>query len=260
LQSSWLHGRILLNLDTEDDTELTIGCAGGVDVTGTLALSATPTPTNHVARTISLRGLTGGHSGMDIHLGRGNANKLMNRLLWQLHNQFDILIHSIDGGSLRNAIPRESTAIITCQRDDVNDIQTWLLSETQVLQGEYAVTDPDLTISFVESELPETVVFREHQERILQATYAIHHGIFRMSPNVPGLVQTSNNLARVHLANNSITWACLTRSSVDSERDDLARMIRATLELAGAQVELAGEYPGWQPAPQSAIVDLMSRV
>ncbi len=256
LQAGWLKGKVLLNLDTEEDNELTIGCAGGIDVTGTLTASTEPTPTKHLGFQIRVRGLNGGHSGMDIHLGRGNANKLMNRLLWQAAQKFELRIASIDGGSLRNAIPRESLAIIAVPAIH-GSFQDWMAAETEVLKSEYATTDPDLVVELENCEAPANVVASSAQSQILGVTYAIPNGIFRMSPSVPGLVQTSNNLAKILLTDGKLQWACLTRSSVDSERDELARMIQATMQLAGAQVTFAGDYPGWQPDPNSQIVKLM---
>ncbi|MEZ6096181.1 MAG: aminoacyl-histidine dipeptidase [Pirellulaceae bacterium] len=260
LKPDWVQGRVLLNLDTEEDNELTIGCAGGVDVTGTLELKRVATPTDHVGLQIEVSGLTGGHSGMDIHLGRGNANKLMNRLLWQLESKFNIHLHSIDGGSLRNAIPRESTAVLSAKANDVERIKEWIVAEASVLASEYSVTDPGLKVTCNAVNAPTDVIDKAQQTAILNATYALHNGIFRMSPNVEGLVQTSNNLAKVHTSDTELTWACLTRSSVDTERDELARMLSATMQLTGATVEFAGDYPGWQPAPQSNIVELMSKL
>jgi dipeptidase D len=259
LNSSWLEGRVLLNLDTEEDTELTIGCAGGIDVTGTLELNYDPLPAGYSSLVARVRGLTGGHSGMDIHLGRGNANKLINRLLWQATQRFAIRLGSLDGGSLRNAIPREATAQLAVKNSQLDSLQLWFTAESQVILSEYAVTDPQLSITLEPCPQLGSVLDPAQQQAILATSYAIPNGIFRMSPSVPGLVQSSNNLARVFVQDGKLQWACLTRSSVDSERDDLARMIQAILELAGASVTLAGDYPGWQPAPQSGIVTLMSQ-
>lgn len=258
LNADWLKGRILLNLDTEEDSELTIGCAGGVDVTGTMELQSCSVPQDHVTLIAHVRGLTGGHSGMDIHLGRGNANKILNRFLWQATNRFDIRLSNFDGGSLRNAIPREATATLAVPTAQLDSLRQWFEAEVKVLSSEYSVTDPDLTITLEAHSACASVLSEAQQTAILSATYAIPNGIFRMSPSVSGLVQTSNNLARLLIADSQLQWACLTRSSVDSERDDLARMITAAMQLAGASVTLAGDYPGWQPSPESKIVKFMS--
>ncbi len=260
LKPGWINGKILLNLDTEDDRELTIGCAGGVDVTGKARYQLEPTPARHSGHKLAVRGLTGGHSGMEIHLGRGNSNKLMNRLLWQLAEQFSIRLASFEGGSLRNAIPREAFAVLAIEENKAAAAKAFVEQEASVLKNEYSITDPGLVITWEDCEAPSKVLATSDQSAALHATYAVPNGIFRMSPSVAGLVQTSNNLAKITLKDGQMEWACLTRSSVDSERHDLARMIKAALLSAKADVTFAGDYPGWQPEPTSKIVSLMKRV
>ncbi len=259
LEEGLLHGRILLNLDTEEDHELTIGCAGGVDVTATGHYPSVPTPPDSVAFQLMVRGLTGGHSGTQIHEGLGNANKIMNRLLWNASEYFELQIAEIDGGGLRNAIPRESQARIVVSPERADELQRWFARTASAIQSEYVSTDPDLVIECKPQQpVPENVVPRETQRLLLGAIYGVHSGIFRMSPDVDDLVQTSNNLARVLVQDGEISIGCLTRSSVDSERDDLANAIKAVLQLTGATVEFGSDYPGWQPKPDSTIVRLMS--
>ena len=258
LAPGWLKGTILLNLDTEDDDELTIGCAGGVDVTATHKYLPEETPAGMSGFSIQIRGLTGGHSGMDIHLGRANANRLMNRLLWNAAQEFPVRIHRIDGGGLRNAIPRESTAQIAVCNDSVDDFKAWFDVQKEEILAEYRTTDPDADLSLETVDVPETVVPEKLQKYLLGTLYGVPSGIYRMSPDVEGLVQTSNNLARVLLADGSMTIGCLTRSSVDSERDELAHGICAVLQLTGATLETSGEYPGWTPDPDAPIIQLMS--
>jgi dipeptidase D len=260
LQPGLLHGKILLNLDTEEDDELTIGCAGGVDVASTRAYSPENTPQGMAGYRILVRGLKGGHSGGDIHLGRANANKVMNRLLWGAARRFGLRVAEIDGGGLRNAIPRESLAIVAVPAAQSQDFEAWLREESATICVEYATTDPDANTALEKVQPPWQVVPLDVQRLILGTIYACPNGVHRMSPEMEGLVQTSNNLARVLVKEGGILIGCLTRSAVNSERDDLAQAVQANFELAGAKVEFAGAYPGWQPAPHSAIVEILSRL
>lgn len=255
LKGGLLTGEILLNLDTEADNELTIGCAGGLDITaaGTYAQRS---PNGTAGLQINVKGLTGGHSGGDIHLGRGNANKIMNRILTILDRELTIEIASVMGGSLRNAIPRESTATIVARDTDKLINRVSELAATIV--DEYAITDPQLIITCTSVDTPSAVASREFQEKMLRALYTCPNGIYRMSPSISGLVQSSNNLAKVSIQNGSFNFQCLTRSSVDSEKFDLANSISAAFELMNAEVSQGNAYPGWQPQPDSAIVKLMS--
>ncbi|MBL7713602.1 MAG: aminoacyl-histidine dipeptidase [Chitinophagaceae bacterium] len=257
LEGGLLDGHILLNLDTEEDHELTIGCAGGLDLTAQGSYETIAGPANQQAYTIRIKGLTGGHSGGDIHLGRGNANKLMNRVLYTLQ-EHNISISSIDGGSLRNAIPRESVALITADKAKNDALHTLFTALAATLKAEYATTDPQLELLIEDATMPEKVMAAAFQNKILRALYACPNGIYRMSPDIKGLVQSSNNLARVLIKDGSYSIQCLTRSSVDSEKTDLANAISSTLELAGASVNRNNGYPGWQPNPDAPIIKLMS--
>ncbi len=250
LKGGLLSGKILLNLDTEDDEELTIGCAGGVDVTA--SGNYTPLNVDTCPRyRLSVTGLNGGHSGMDIHKGYGNANKIMNRILFQLKDAIRIV--EIDGGGLRNAIPRESFALFLAKIDLKDTIST-LIHE---ITAEYAVTDPEIKIEFEEAGQGEKYLPKEFQDQILRSIYACPSGIYRMSPDIDGLVQTSNNLARVLVKDGKYEVLCLTRSSVESEKWDIADAIGSCFELIGAKVEHSGSYPGWAPKPDAAIIKLM---
>ncbi|GAB4381317.1 MAG: aminoacyl-histidine dipeptidase [Salibacteraceae bacterium] len=258
LKGGELSGSILLNLDTEDDDELTIGCAGGIDVTSEGSYGVEAVPSGWQAFKVAITGLTGGHSGMDIHLGRANANKLMNRLLYRLMQTMQGRIVSIDGGGLRNAIPRESEAVVVL--DGAQSITDFAKSIEAEFRAEYSTTDPDLTVSFGKTELPREMMARKDQDAILAAVYACPVGIYRMSPDISGLVQTSNNLARVLVRNGTYSVQCLTRSSVESEKMDLATAIKLLFELAGGTVTFGGEYPGWTPKPSAPIVQLMTEI
>ncbi|MBI5917227.1 MAG: aminoacyl-histidine dipeptidase [Bacteroidetes bacterium] len=260
LQGGLLHAKYLLNLDTEDDRELTIGCAGGVDVTGEGSYEQEPVPGDVQAFRIGVKGLTGGHSGMDIHLGRGNANKLMNRLLSGGAAQCGLRISAIEGGSLRNAIPRESFAVVVVPAAQSVAFQAFIKQEAATLQAENRTTDPDLAVVCEATTLPGKVLDKEFQQKLLRVIYACANGIHRMSPDIKDLVQTSNNLSRVLVKDGQYSIQCLTRGSVDSEKMDLANAIKSTLELVGAKVTFGSEYPGWQPMPESRIVKLMSSI
>lgn len=257
LRQNWLEGKLLLNLDTEDDDELTIGCAGGVDVTGNATYNSEAPAAGSVGRAITVKGLNGGHSGMDIHKGLGNANKIMNRILARLNEVADVRISTVDGGSLRNAIPRESFAQVAVSPAELTAVQSVFDEVAAELLAEYKTTDPQLAISISEIEVPSSVMTKEDQRGLIDAIYAIPCGIHRMSPDIADLVQTSNNLARVELKNGKIQILCLTRSAVDSEKMDHARAIRSAMQLCGADVEFAGSYPGWAPDPSSEILKTM---
>lgn len=257
LKGGMLEGKIMLNLDTEDDRELTIGCAGGIDVTGTGKYN--PEVANGlVGYDIAVKGLTGGHSGMDIHRGRGNANKLMNRILFQAARKFGLRLHSVDGGSLRNAIPRESFAKVGLPTDQATAFEAFVKSEAAAIVAEHGFTDPKMSVSASQSDAAKDYLDADFQNKLLSVLYACPNGIYRMSPDIPGLVQTSNNLARVLVKDGAFSIQCLTRSSVDSEKFDLAAAIEGTLQLCGAEVAFSGNYPGWTPLPSSDIVKLMS--
>ncbi len=257
LKGGLLDGKIMLNLDTEDDHELTIGCAGGIDVTGTGTYEQVA-PSDCSGFKLSLRGLSGGHSGMDIHKGLGNANKLMNRILTHAEELQCIRVASIDGGSLRNAIPRESFSTLAVPNAHVADFKKFIDEQRQILEAEHGTTDPNFELALESIDVPTQVFEANFQHKLLRSTYAIPNGIYRMSPDIEDLVQTSNNLARVLVKDGKYTIQCLTRSSVDSEKMDLARSIQSAFELLGAETSFSGAYPGWTPKPGADIVQIMS--
>lgn len=258
LKGGLLNAEILLNLDTEDDDELTIGCAGGIDVSAGGDYDTEKATTGVTGLRVSVKGLTGGHSGMDIYKGRGNANKVMNRILLNASDKFELKISIIDGGGLRNAIPRESFADLIVADDKADAFTAFVKDEEAVLKSEYYDTDPNLNISIEKIDTPMTVLGVEFQYKLLRTVATCPNGIYRMSPAINGLVQTSNNLARVLVKDGSFSILCLTRSSVDSEKMDLAKTICSNFELAGATPSFGGSYPGWAPKPESPIVKLMS--
>jgi dipeptidase D len=259
LKGGLLSAKYMLNLDTEDDNELTIGCAGGIDVTGTGQYKTEVLLGDYIGCKIVLNGLTGGHSGMDIHKGRGNANILMNGLL-MLADKMGAHIASIDGGSLRNAIPRESVvelAILAAQKDA---FMAFIQEQQLILQKEYQNTDPLLGLTAEMIPTPTVVFNASFQHKLLRSVSILVNGVYAMSAEIKELVQTSNNVARVLVKEGEYSIQCLTRSSVDAEKMELANALKATLELVGEQVTFAGSYPGWTPKPESPIVKLMADV
>ncbi len=257
LKGGVLQGEILLNLDTEEDDEIDIGCAGGIDVTASKEYSQKEVPRAVVGYEIYISGLKGGHSGMDIHKGLGNANKIMNRLLYTSAAKYNLRIAKIDGGSLRNAIPRESYARIVIDKSQKKFFESDFEVLTSIIKEELKVMESDLTISLKSKTVPKKVMGLGSQDKLLKAIYAAQNGVYSMSSFFPDLVETSNNIAKVSVEDGQILIGCLTRSSVNSAKMDLATSLQATFELAGFETTLAGDYPGWNPNPDSAILKVM---
>jgi len=260
LKGGLLNGEILLNLDTEEDDEIDIGCAGGVDVTAERGYDEEDVPENSVGYSITVKGLNGGHSGMDIHKGLGNANKIMNRLLFDSFENFGLQIAEINGGSLRNAIPRESfakviiseifdEAFVFDMQEVINDIKT-----------EFKTTEPNLEILIEKADIPAKIMDLGVQEGLIRALYTAHNGVYRMSADMADLVETSNNIARVIVKDGKVYVGCLTRSSVESSKFDLANALRSAFELIGCEVTFSGSYPGWTPNVNSPILDVLTDI
>lgn len=257
LEGGILKGEILLNLDTEEDDEIGVGCAGGVDVTALRTYKTEETPEFKIGYKIVVKGLNGGHSGMQIHEGLGNANKIMNRLLFDGFENFGLRISEIDGGSLRNAIPRESNAIVAIDAVHEAAFTSEMQALAQEIKTEFKTMEPNLVFEFVKVETPKNIMDLGVQEGLTRAIYAACNGVYRMSADIPGLVETSNNIARVIVKNGEIKIGCLTRSSVESSKWDLANALRAAFELTGCEVEFSGDYPGWTPNMDSAILKVL---
>ncbi|VAW38194.1 Cytosol nonspecific dipeptidase [hydrothermal vent metagenome] len=255
LQAGYLDGEILLNLDTEDDDEIAMGCAGGIDITATKTYKPVPAIHSHAFKII-VTGLRGGHSGMDIHKGFGNANKIMNRILFAFKDE--MLLAEIDGGSLRNAIPRESTAIITC--DDAVKVKTTFKQISQVIIQEYQSIEPNLQISIDTVNLPQYTLSTTQQNILIKTIYSIHNGVFRMSPDMDSLVETSNNLARVIVQSGIIKILCLTRSATEIGKMDMAHQLKSSFQLGEFDVQLDGSYPGWKPNSNSKILQVLINI
>ena len=253
-----LNGKILLNLDSEEDDELTIGCAGGLDAFSEMSYTERPTPASSAAFLLKVSGLKGGHSGVDIHLGRANANKILIRLLYNEHTALHL--SSFNGGNLRNAIPREAEAVVVIPQGGEEAFQSAFAERAAAITQEFLHVEPDMKLEVLPCALPASVMDPVQQGNILKALYVVPNGVYRMSPSIPGLVETSNNLARVEIVGGLFATQCLQRSSVTSGIQDIAFAVRAALELAGAQVTHSGGYPGWAPNPDSAVLKLVVSV
>lgn len=258
LQEGLLQGKILLNTDTEDEGELCIGCAGGVDSTAHWKYAQEEN--SKPAYRLSLTGLRGGHSGCDIHLGRGNANRLMNRVLFHLNQSVPIGIVSIIGGSLRNAIPRESFAVISFEGDKQGEVEAALSTIVEQIQSERKTSEPGLKIELEPTEDAAKVMTVEDQATLLKLVYASPNGVDRMSEDIEGLVETSTNLSKIEVADGEASFQFLTRSSVETAREELALRIQGIFELVGATVTHGGRYPGWKPNSESKILEQMKAV
>ncbi|MBZ0325964.1 MAG: aminoacyl-histidine dipeptidase [Altibacter sp.] len=256
LKGGLLKGEILLNLDTEEDDEIGVGCAGGVDVTATRNYAEVTPAVKSEAYKITVKGLNGGHSGMDIIKGLGNANKMMNRLLYAANSTMQLA--ELQGGSLRNAIPRESVAIVVVPSEKADLFMAEINKVKAQLLDEYKLLEKGLVISAEKiSEVPNKVMDRNDQNAFLNVIYGAHNGVFRMSPAIEDLVETSNNIAKVTAKDGAIKIECLTRSSVESSKYDMANTLKAVFALAGCNVTLTGSYPGWEPNMDSAILKVL---
>jgi len=258
LKPGLLNGEILMNMDSEDEGELYVGCAGGLNGSFTFEAEYETVLSGHEAFQIKVLGLKGGHSGMDIVLGRGNANKILFRFLKLICDQYGARIASIKGGSLRNAIPREGFATVVVPMGNVSIIKEQLANFEQTIKIEYGSVEPNFSISALHTEIPSKVLTVELQNRLILAINACPNGVIRMSQDMPGLVETSSNLAVVKTTDDDqIQVLCLLRSSVDSAKYDLATSIGAVFELAEAEVNFTGDYPGWKPNLNSQILKTM---
>jgi dipeptidase D len=258
LGSDMLEGRILINMDSEEDGAFYIGCAGGKDTALFLSTETEPVPSGFKAVRVRVGGLQGGHSGMNIHQGNGNAIKLLTRLLWKQVSQFNIRVASIDGGSMHNAIPRECDAVVYLAPDKISDLKKEADTYDEYFKNEYHAIDPGVFVSISEEgfEKPEKVLTKDLQRRLLNLIYSMPHGVIAMSHAVPGLVETSTNMAVVHTKDDKISFVTSQRSSVQSELDDIADMVCAVGMQAGAEVDQGNGYPAWSPNPESPILKL----
>jgi len=255
LQPGFFDGKILLNLDSEDEGELFIGCAGGIDTLATMEYQKEEIPVGHFAIRIDVKGLLGGHSGDEINKGRGNSNKILNRFLWQINKKYDIRLSDFNGGNLRNAIPREAFAVITLPSEFKENVRVDLNIYAAEMEQVWDINEPKLKITLESVDKPDFVIDRQTSNNLFDALYACPHGVFTMSSKMPGMVETSTNLASVKFTENeNILITTSQRSDVDSEKYNIAQMVGSALTMGGAKIEHTDGYPGWAPNPNSEIL------
>jgi len=260
LQPNFLKGDILINMDSEDEGELYVGCAGGVDANITFRYKEVEVEEGDVALKVSLTGLKGGHSGVDINLQRGNANKLMFRFLKDAVADYEARLASIDGGSLRNAIPREAFAVVTVPGEDVDDLVNFVKEYEDLFIEEFKGVEETISFTVEQVDLPTGLIPEEVQDDLINGVTACPNGVTRFIPELPTVVETSNNLAIIKSDGTSIKLQTLVRSSVESRKEELASQLESAFLLAGAKVELLGGYPGWKPNLDSPILKQMTKV
>lgn len=260
LKPGVVDGDILINLDSEDEGELYIGCAGGIDTIGEFTYTAEDVQEGMAAYKLSVKGLKGGHSGLDINYGRGNANKIMNILLIKAGEKYGLRLAKIDGGSLRNAIPRESFATAVVPEANKADFEKFVTEFEAIVQDEFKDADPGAEVIAEPADMPEKLIDVETQNKLYTAVAGCPNGVIKMSESVKGITETSTNLAIVKSVNGKIELASLQRSLIDDDKDNLGAEIRKVFEAAGAKAESLGSYPGWKPNPDSSILKEMKEV
>jgi dipeptidase D len=258
LGNDMLEGRILINMDTEEDGAFYIGCAGGKDTRLVLNVEMDPVPSGYIAARVRVGGLQGGHSGINIHEGRGNAIKLLTRFLWKQAPLLNLRIASMDGGSMHNAIPRECDAVAYLPAEKMGELKKAAEAYTRFYKNEYNLVDRGVSVMVAEDgfEKPGSVFTMDLQNRLLNLIYSMPHGVLAMSNAVPGLVETSTNMAVIHTEGDQIKFVTSQRSSVQSELDDMADMVYAVGLQGGAEIHSEGGYPAWEPNPDSAAVKI----
>lgn len=257
LGNDFMTGKVLINLDSEDDGVIFIGCAGGIDTTATLPYAEEKAPEGYFAFTVAVKGLKGGHSGDDINKGLGNANKILNRYLWTINKETDLRISRIDGGNLRNAIPREASATVCVPWSEKERVRVLLNYYIADVEKEIGDTEPGFVMTLESEKLPVTVIDKKASDALLNVLYACPHGVKAMSRDMPGLVETSTNLASIKMKEkNQILITTSQRSSVESSKYDIANQVESVLLLAGASVTHGDGYPGWKPNVKSEILKI----
>ncbi|MBO5703435.1 MAG: aminoacyl-histidine dipeptidase [Bacteroidaceae bacterium] len=255
-----LKGEILLNLDNETFGEFMIGSAGGINLTASLEYKEEEVPAGDVAVTIGIHNLLGGHSGLEINEGRGNANKMMARLVQDAIANFEARLASWQGGNMRNAIPRDCDVVLTIPAENVEALKEVVDEWRETFKGEYGFVEKALTLDIADAALPSALVPEEIQDNLVNALCACHNGVMRFIPEVPSIVETSSNLAIVEIGGGKVMFKVLVRSSRDSMRDCCSETLESVFSMAGMKIELDGAYPAWQPNPESEIVALMKDV
>lgn len=257
MKSGFFNSKILLNLDSEDEGELFIGCAGGIDTVATFAYEPDRVPSDSVAMRLTVKGLLGGHSGDDIDKHRGNSIKLINRFLWKGTQLFDLRLANLDGGNLRNAIPREASATFTIHKDDKSKLILTFENIRSEIYNEWHDAEPNLEITIEDTTLPDFVIDEPTHFDLLNSLYACPHGVIAMSRQLKGLVETSTNLASVKfIQDNQILVTTSQRSAVESAKNDISNMVESVFRLANANIQHSDGYPGWAPNTNSRILEI----
>ena len=257
IKTGFLSGSVLLNLDSEDEGEIFIGCAGGIDTLATFSYDKEDIPENLAALKLSVAGLMGGHSGDDIHKNRGNANKILNRFLWNSAKKYDLRISDFNGGNLRNAIAREAFAIVLIPENQKENLIANFEKYSAEIKFESERAEPGLKLTYEQTNLPEFIIDKVTQQNLLNVVYGCPHGVLVMSTSMEGMVETSTNLASVKFeANNKIKVVTSQRSEIESRKYMAAEMVESVFQLAGAEVVHTDGYPGWAPNPDSAVVKI----
>ncbi len=257
LKPGYLDADIMLNLDTEDEGELYVGCAGGADIVSTIEIQSEKIDKDQIAFEIAVKGLKGGHSGLDIHLGRGNANQIVNRFLNAYSENLNIRVSSFNGGTLRNAIPRESFTLVCLNKNKESEFTQAIQDFSRLILSEYGSIEDNFEILLTKKALPNSVLCLDLQIKIQNAVAACVSAPIRMSDEFSSIVETSNNLAIVKSYDKYIEIICLTRSLVNSARDHASESIAGLFQLIGAKTSIDGAYPGWKPNPNSSILQTM---
>lgn len=261
LGKDFLKGDILINLDTEEEGELYIGCAGGKGTTATFKYKESVTPMNYYWFNLIVKGLNGGHSGSEIHKGLGNANKILARFLWSISHKLDLEMAQISGGNLHNAIAREATALVGIPIRDKEEVATWLNIFASDIANELNVVDPNVSVTIETTDEPKFVFDKQTTQGILSGLVACPHGVLAMSQDIPGLVEASSNLASVKMKeDDTIVVGTSQRSSTESLKNYAAAMVNAAFTMAGAKVVHSEGYPGWKPNPNSKILKVAEKV
>ena len=255
-----LEGEILLNLDTEQEGELIIGSAGGVDITATLDYQEAESDKTDAAVKITIKGLKGGHSGLEICEGRGNANKMMVRIVREAIAEDEACLASWHGGNMRNAIPREAEVVLTLPKENVEDLKAIVAEYKETFNNEYKGIESDIEVVAEDVALPEMIVPQEIQDNLVDTIYAAHNGVWRYIPTMPEIVETSSNLAIVDIDGGKAAIKILARSSSETMKEDLSTSLESCFNMAGMKVEFSGAYGGWDPNTDSELIKVMRNI
>ena len=258
LKGGELEGELLLNLDSEEEGVMYIGCAGGLDISASMEFMEEESE-DEVAVKVQLKGLRGGHSGLEINAGRGNANKLMARFVREVMDECGVVLASWNGGNMRNAIPASCEVVLTLPEEGLEELKSIAAKHEDLYNSEYATIEEGITLTVTETEMPESVVPEEIQENLIDVILACHDGVLRFIPTIPDTVETSSNLSIVRIGEGKVEINILARSSCDTMKEFLALQLSSCFAMAGMKVELSGGYSGWQPNVNSPLLAALKK-